>query len=127
VVDAFLDTAIVVDILRNYAPALQWINAQGNLSLGISSFVHMEVVDGAINGQEQRRTLKILNQFDLVFPMQADLEWAMAQQVAHRLKFGVGVLDCLIAAPAYRLQLLLYTQNVKHFQPLLGALAQKPY
>jgi len=127
VVDAFLDTAIIVDVLRNHEPALHWINAQGNLRLGISSFVHMEIVDGAINGQEQRHTLKILNQFDLVFPMQADIEWAMAQQVAHRLKFGVGVLDCLIAAPAYRLQLPLYTQNAKHFQPLLGALAQKPY
>ena len=51
----------------------------------------------------------------------------MAQHVTHRLRFGVGVLDCLIAAPAFRLQLPLYTHNLKHFTPLLGDLAQKPY
>jgi hypothetical protein len=31
------------------------------------------------------------------------------------------------SAPSYRLQLPLYTRNLKHFAPLLGKLAQEPY
>lgn len=47
------------------------------------------------------------------------------------MKFGishnVGVIDCLIAAPAHRLKLPLYTTNLKHFTPILGALAVRLY
>jgi hypothetical protein len=31
------------------------------------------------------------------------------------------------SAPSYRLQLPLYTRNLKHFAPLLGKLAREPY
>ena len=37
------------------------------------------------------------------------------------------LVDLLIAAPSQRLQLPLYTHNLKHLSPLLGTLAQKPY
>jgi hypothetical protein len=37
------------------------------------------------------------------------------------------VIDCLIAAPSHRLNVPLYTMNLKHFTPLLGALAVRPY
>jgi predicted nucleic acid-binding protein len=43
------------------------------------------------------------------------------------LSHGVGIMDCLIASVSYRLQVPLYTRNLKHFTPLLGALAQTPY
>lgn len=35
--------------------------------------------------------------------------------------------DCLIAAPAQRLGVPLYTRNLKHFSPLLGDLAVMAY
>jgi predicted nucleic acid-binding protein len=44
-------------------------------------------------------------------------------QFSHR----IGMEDCLIAAVAYRLQIPLYTHNLKHMTPLLGTLAVKPY
>ena len=43
------------------------------------------------------------------------------------ISHNVGSIDCLIASASHRLQLPLYTMNVKHFAPLLGGLAQKPY
>jgi predicted nucleic acid-binding protein len=56
-----------------------------------------------------------------------DIDWAMQQLEIYRLSHGVDIPDCLIAAPSYRLQIPLYTRNLKHFSPLLGELAQAPY
>lgn len=56
-----------------------------------------------------------------------DHEWAIKQMLRYHLSHNVGAFDCLIAAPAYRLRLPLYTHNLKHFAPLLGDLARRPY
>lgn len=44
-----------------------------------------------------------------------------------RLSQNVDMMDCLIAASVHRLGLPLYTRNLKHFLPLIGDLACKPY
>ena len=60
--------------------------------------------------------------------MQVDQEWAMQQMELLRLSHGVSINDCLIASVAHRLQVPLYTHNLKHMQVLLGdTLPQKPY
>lgn len=125
--DAILDTAIVVDFLRNYSPAVQWKNTQGSAIFALTPLVWMEIIDGAMNKQEQQRAIRLMSQFEMLYLTEADLNWAMRQQTIYHLSHNVGINDCLIAAPAYRLQLPLYTQNAKHFVPLLGTLAQKPY
>ncbi|NWF68509.1 MAG: hypothetical protein HXY40_05435 [Chloroflexi bacterium] len=56
----------------------------------------------------------------------ADIDWAADRLADFRLSHGVEIMDCLIAAPCHRLQLPLYTHNLKHLTPLLGALAHKP-
>ena len=43
------------------------------------------------------------------------------------LSHGVGILDCLIAAIAFRLAKPFYTFNLKHFQIIPGLDAQAPY
>ena len=125
--DAFVDAVILVDFLRNYSPSLQWRNTNTNLLIAISPFVWMEVIAGAQNKVHQQKAAQFLKQFTLMYPTQADIKWAMKQFQAYHLSNNVGILDCLIAAPCYRQQLPLYTRNLKHFTPLLGALAQQPY
>jgi predicted nucleic acid-binding protein len=127
VVDAFLDTSILIDLLRNHPPAVQWRSANVNLITAISPYVWMEVIFGSRDGIAQSRAIKFMQQFTVVYPTQTEITWAMQRLQIHRLKDGVGILDCLIAAPSQRLQLPLYTQNLKHFAPLLGSLVQKPY
>jgi predicted nucleic acid-binding protein len=127
VADLFLDSSVIVDLLRYHDPAVRWKYELGSAVIGICPVAWMEIIDGAQDRGAQRRAMTMMTQFELVSLEQIDFAWAMQQQIAQRLKFGVGVLDCLIAAPAFRLQLPLYTQNLKHFLPLLGALAQKPY
>ena len=68
-----------------------------------------------------------MSQFDMLYLTEADFDWAMAAQMRYELSHGVGMMDCLIASVSHRLQIPLYTHNLKHFAPLLGELAQKPY
>jgi predicted nucleic acid-binding protein len=124
-VSALLDTSIVVDVLRGYKPARTWLSSQ--IDLGITRIVWLEVLEGADNSREQRRAIKLLNEFEVVETIASDLDWATEQSIRYWLSHKIDVFDCLIAAVSHRLQLPLYTTNVKHFTPLLGALAQRPY
>lgn len=120
-----VDTNILIDLLRGYTPAQVWIRTQQ--TLGVARIVYMELIEGAFNKLEQQRALKLLKQFELIELVDADFRWATERLIKYQLSHSVGMMDCLIASTSHRLQLPLYTQNLKHMSPLLGALAQKPY
>ena len=124
-VKALLDTNILVDLLRRYSSAENWL--EGESDLGVTRAVWLEVLQGVENGVEQQRAIRLLRDFELVELTTADFEWATQQLIKFGLSHGIEAFDCLIAAPAHRLQLPLYTRNLKHLAPLLGALAQRPY
>lgn len=124
-VKALIDTNVVVDLLRKYLPAENWL--AGQRDLGVSRVVWLEILEGVENKYERQRALRLLNDFELVELAAGDFDWATQQLIRYRLSHNVDAFDCLIAAPGYRLQLPLYTRNLKHFVPLLGMLAQAPY
>ncbi len=126
---ALLDSVVVVDLLRGYLPAQAWFTQQATLDviLGVTPTVWLEILQGAANRQAQRRAIKLLKAFAQIEQTSADFEWAIQQATRLVLSHQVSALDCLIASASYRLQLPLYTNNLKHFTPLLGPLAQKPY
>lgn len=126
-VEAFVDTMVLVDLIRNYPPAARWIAAQSTERFGITPGVWLELVEGAQNKQAQAMAVRLLNQFEMTYYIKADMDWAMEQLMAFNLSHNIDLVDCLIASVSYRLQLPLYTRNLKHFRPLLGALAQTPY
>ena len=124
-VSALLDTSVVVDLLRKHPPALTWLKGQSSLSL--SAIVWLEVLEGVQNRRARALAVRTLKDFERVDPIKADFDWAVARILQFRLSHGVDAFDCLIASASYRLQLPLYTSNLKHFAPLLGDLAQEPY
>ena len=125
--DAFVDTSILIDIHRGHSSALIWLQAHQELRLGITPLVWMEILIGAENKLAQKRAVIFLSRFPIIYLTQEDQEWATRQFQMYRLSHNVGLVDCLIAAPAHRLQLPLYTRNLKHFAPLLGGLAVQAY
>jgi predicted nucleic acid-binding protein len=124
-VNAFLDTSILIDVLRQRSYAANWLSSQAQL--GVTPMVRMELVAGAHNKLEQSRAIQLVAKFQMFYPTQAEIDWAMQIQTIYALSHGVGMNDCLIASASIRLQLPLYTTNLKHFTPLLGSLAQRPY
>lgn len=124
-VSALLDTSIVVDLLRGYPPALMWNRTQRDL--GVSRAAWMEILDGVENKPKQHIAVGLLNVYQLVELNTDDLVWASQQLLLYRLSHGIDSFDCMIASVHHRLQIPLYTRNLKHFTPLIGMLAQSPY
>lgn len=120
-----VDTSIVVDVLRAYLPALAWLQTQTGLA--VSGAVWIEVLEGVINKQELVSATKILRGFELVELTDADFIMGRDLLIRYKLSHGADGGDCLIAATSQRLSLPLYTHNLKHFTPMIGALAIKPY
>ncbi|HEY0783570.1 MAG TPA: PIN domain-containing protein [Thermoanaerobaculia bacterium] len=120
-----LDSAVIIDLLRGYPPALIWISTERNA--GVTSIGWLEVIEGAKNRKAQREVLRILRRFERIDTVREDYDWAILQCLKLKLSHNVGMMDCLMAAISHRLQLPFYSPNLRHFQPLLGDLAVRPY
>src|SRR5688572_9021369 len=124
-VAGLVDSSIIIDILRLQQTSQIWLANQPRL--GVASVVWLEVIQGASNRQKQNQAITILKRFQRIEHTEADFDQAISYLTQFNLSHNVGGNDCLIASVSHRLQLPLYTTNLKHFAPLLGALAQKPY
>ncbi|MBX3085454.1 MAG: hypothetical protein KF716_27715 [Anaerolineae bacterium] len=124
-IDAVLDTTVVLHLFRKYQPAINWFNNQQRY--GVTSTTWLEVMEGASSKAHQTDCKSLLNQFELIYLTSADQEWAMEQLAQFQFSHHIGKDDCQIASVAYRLQLPLYTHNLKDMMPMLGELAMKPY
>lgn len=123
--DAVVDTTVVVHLLRRYQPALAWFNNQQ--IYGVTSITWMEVMEGATSKSNQMQAKAILSQFELLFVASIDQQWAIQQLERFQFSHHIGMNDCQIASVAHRLNLPLYTHNLKDMTPLVGKLAVKPY
>ena len=120
-----LDTAVLVDILRAFPSAVEWLSGQDRL--GVSPVVWLEIIEGAENARDQTRAVDLLRCFEKIEMAPADFDWAIQQALRFRLSHNVDMMDCLIASSAQRLGVPLFTRNLKHFEPMIGTLAQRPY
>ena len=103
------------------------MNAQP-VRLLMTPITWLEVMHGAPGKAGQATCKAILSQFDMEYPTPADMDWAMQQLERYRLSHGVGIHDCLIASVAHRLQVPVYTHNLKDMRVLLGeTFVVKPY
>jgi predicted nucleic acid-binding protein len=122
---AVLDTTVILHLFRKYQPALNWFNNQQ--TYGVTSITWLEVMEGASNKANQTQCKTLLEQFEILYPISTDQQWAMQQLEQFQFSHHIGKEDCLIASVAYRLQLPLYTHNLKDKVPLIANLAVKPY
>ena len=125
--DLLLDSDVLIEILRGMPEAGVWLNTHTNQVLGIPMIVRMEILHGAQNKQEQRLLIQELQRFPVVHLEYSDsvraLSWFESFYLSHRL----GIMDCLIAAVAVRLDQTLYTFNLKHYQPITQLDVRAPY
>jgi predicted nucleic acid-binding protein len=124
-VDGLLDSSILIDVLRGYQPAEDWLATQNYL--GTTRIVWLELLEGAQNKHAQRQAIKLLGRFKIVEMSNSDMQWAVEQLIRFGLSHNVDAFDCLIASVHPRLQLPLYTRNLKHFAPMIGRMAINPY
>jgi hypothetical protein len=126
-IDGLVDTSVLVDLSRGKPQARQWAAQQGERVLGLHMLVSMELAEGVRDKEELARLDRMLERYALVILTPSDCLWAVEQHRKFWLSHNAGLLDTLIAATAVRLDVPLYTLNLKHFQPLPNVKAIHPY
>lgn len=121
-----LDTDVLIDIQREYAPALTWFTTLTELPV-VPGLVVMELIQDAQNARQVRQALKLVAPLPVVWPTAADCQRAPTDFIAYHLSHNVGLLDALIAACAIGLSTTLCTFNVKHYRVVPGLVTLQSY
>lgn len=103
-----LDTDVVIDIMRNHAPVVEWLRELGAEELSLSGLVAMELLQG-------------------YWPTQSDSSRAYDSFSKFHLSDGIGILDALIAETAVGLKSPLATFNEKHYRVISDLDLIQPY
>ncbi len=120
-----LDADVMVDVARNYPPAIVWLMGLG--SVGLPGLVAMELLQGCRNLTVQRRLEKQLQRYPSYWPTLADCQRGYQDFAAYRLSYGLGLIDALIGATAVGYGEPLATFNVKHYAVIAGLTTVQPY
>jgi predicted nucleic acid-binding protein len=126
-ISGVVDSTVIVHLFRSVPEALLWYESLSQ-PFGVTPMTWLEIMYGASGKAGQRKCKAILNEFVMEYQTRSDMDWAMEQMEHYRLSNGVSINDCLIASVCYRLQVPLYTHNLKDMNVLLGtSLVIKPY
>ena len=124
---AFVDTDVLVDCLRGTRAAYDWLNANSAQEFCVPGIVAMELVVGCRNQADLNRVHRLLSTFEVVWPDQTEFAAAFDLLSHYRLRDGLSIPDCIIAAMAIQHNAVLYTFNVKHFASVEGCELAQPY
>ena len=123
-----LDTDIVVDALRDFTLAIDYLEDAGQQGdLRISRPTQMELIVGCRNRAELQRLERFLRRFTMLDLTESIGQSAVALLRQYRLSHGLLIIDALIAATALAHEETLYTKNVRHFHMIPGLRVIRPY
>ncbi len=122
-----LDSDIMIDLLRQYPPAVAWLNSLGDEELRLPGFVVMELLQGCYNKAEQEQLEKVLTAFEIVWPSPQICDDALTVFAQYHLSHNLGLLDALIGQTAVALNLPLHTFNRKHYTVIPNLVIKEPY
>jgi predicted nucleic acid-binding protein len=122
-----VDTDVVVDLLRQYAPAVAWLNGLEDTEILLPGFVVMELIQGCRTQAEQKRLQKALAPYGVIWPAADVCDLALAVFARFYLSHSLGIIDALIGQLAVSLDLPLYSFNQKHYLAIPGLRVIQPY
>jgi len=125
-VSGIIDTTILIHLFRKNKESIEWIASQKNL--GMSSVSRLEFIYGARGKKALTQVINLLSTFETIMLTDADQQWAEQQLIMYRLSHGVEINDSWFASVCYRLQLPIFTQNIKDMQKILSpSLVIRPF
>lgn len=122
-----LDSDIMIDLLRQHLPAVEWLDSLGEEEIILPGFVVMELLQGCQNKAEQVKVNSVLSGFEVVWPLPETCETALRVFAQYHLSHGLGLLDALIGQTAVALNLPLHTFNRKHYAAIPNLVTIPPY
>jgi predicted nucleic acid-binding protein len=121
-----LDTDVMIDLLREHAPAIEWVKASREQII-LPGYVVMELIQGCRNKAEQEQLEKALAAFAIAWPSPQACDEALSIFAEYYLRHGIGIFDALIGQLAISLNTPLYTFNQKHYAPIPNLKTAQPY
>jgi len=122
-----LDTDAMIDVLRQFPPAIAWLWSLGDEEIALPGYVVMELLDGEPNKEAMARVQRALTPYDVYWPMADDCDRALALFSRLKLSHGLGPFDALIAETAKGLGVPLQTFNLRHDSHVPGLKAVRLY
>lgn len=122
-----LDTDILIDILRGYAPAIEWLASLEDEELALPGYVVMELVQGCDSKADLQRLQKFIADFEVIWPSPATCDEALNIFIRLNLSHNLGLLDAMIGQTARALDVPIYTFNRKHYAVIPGLTSVQPY
>jgi predicted nucleic acid-binding protein len=122
-----LDTDVMIDILRQFPPALSWLDSLGDEEIVLPGFVIMELIQGCRNKAEQEKVESALAGYGVTWPSPETCEEALSVFISYYLSHGLGILDALMGQMAMTLGLPLHTFNQKHYAAIPNLKTIQPY
>ena len=124
-----LDTDVLIDLIRNYAPAVAWLDeiwARGE-KVSLPGFGVMELIQGCRNATEIKRVEKDVRNYITRWPSRATCKRALVAYTRYHLSHGLGMIDSLIGQIAVDQRLPFCTFNKKHFEAIFNITTIQPY
>jgi predicted nucleic acid-binding protein len=125
--DYLIETTVLVDLLRDHALAITWVNSLPPQRRWVSVVTYFELLAGCRNRREQRIVAREMRNYHLLFLTEDISRTALSWYTRFHLSHGIGFLDTLLGATAFHHDLKLATLNTKHFTPLSGVQVECPY
>ena len=124
--EILLDSDILIDHLRGYEPARQYLKRfeTGEVQGYLSIITVAELAAGQMRQDDEEAKVQQL----LALFTHIDLHFALAWRGGEiRRRYQTRLADALIAATALSHDLPLATRNLQHFTPIEGLRVEKPY
>jgi predicted nucleic acid-binding protein len=123
---SFVDTDILIDILRKDIRAKDWFAAR-TPPPEVCGYVVMELKQGCRNQQELIEVEQLVRPLRAVWPSSETCSLANSLLGPLKLSHSIGMIDILVASTALEHATTLYTFNVKHFVGVPGIDVKSPY
>jgi predicted nucleic acid-binding protein len=124
---ALLDTDIIVDIQRGFAPAVAWFAGADTERLALPGLALLELVQHASDRKNAEASKKIVQDLPVLWPDIAHCAWMLEVFDDLHLGYGMGIIDMIIAATALTHNATLLTHNIKHYRQVPGLVIDQPY
>jgi hypothetical protein len=122
-----LDADVVIDLLRNYPPAIAWMEQHSGEQLAMPGYAAMELIQGCRNLRHLDETSIAMRRYRPIWPSAAACQLALTASGRLYLSYGIGILDLLNAYTAIELGVELHTFNIKHYCAIPMLRTVQPY
>lgn len=122
-----IDSDIIIDILRQYTPAIEWLTSLGDEEIALPGFVVMELVQGCMNKADLRKLEMFIADFEVFWPAPETCDKALEIFTRFSLSHNLGLLDALIGQAAVALNSPIHTFNRKHYAVIPDLVTIQPY